>query len=81
MAMKKSDQTPQEWWSELDESQRRWLIALACFELIVTPKVLWDLAHRSAAEVRGPKAAWVLACAVQPFGPVAYLVVGRRARA
>jgi hypothetical protein len=39
---------------------------------------LRDLARRPKERVRGPKAVWALGCFVQPLGPVAYLVVGRR---
>jgi hypothetical protein len=78
MAAKKRDITVQEWWTGLTKSQRQSVVALACVELILTPVALWDLAHRPAGEVRGAKALWVLGCAVQPFGPVAYLALGRR---
>jgi hypothetical protein len=40
--------------------------------------VLRDLAKRPSAGVRGPKALWVAACVVQPFGPLAYFAFGRR---
>ncbi|MGZ4448121.1 MAG: PLDc N-terminal domain-containing protein [Nocardioides sp.] len=39
---------------------------------------LRDLARRPAAAVRGPRAAWAASFVVQPFGPLAYLVAGRR---
>ncbi|MEZ5270586.1 MAG: PLD nuclease N-terminal domain-containing protein [Microthrixaceae bacterium] len=37
-----------------------------------------DFRKRPAAEVKGPKFLWLLALAVQPVGPLAYLAVGRR---
>jgi len=48
--------------------------------LIVTTLALSDLAHRPAKDVRGPKVFWVLSFVVQPFGPLLYFLVGRRAR-
>ncbi|NDK90198.1 hypothetical protein GYA93_11485 [Gordonia desulfuricans] len=39
---------------------------------------LWDLAHRPADQVRGPKKAWVAASFVNFIGPIAYLRWGRR---
>jgi len=50
----------------------------AIAELIMTTLVLRDLARRPAARVRGGKLVWVLACVVQPFGPLLYFAVGRR---
>jgi hypothetical protein len=47
-------------------------------EAVMTAIALKDLARRPASEVRGPKAAWVLACFVQPVGPIAYFTTGRR---
>jgi hypothetical protein len=44
----------------------------------MTLAALRDLARRRPEEVRGPKAAWILAFVVQPIGPIAYFIVGRR---
>ena len=38
----------------------------------------WDLAHRDADEVRGPKAAWVPAILVNWIGPASYFLFGIR---
>ncbi len=65
-------------WSDLSDTQRRAAIAAGVVELAVTTKALRDLARRPGGQVRGPKLLWVLACFVQPVGPVAYLVLGRR---
>jgi hypothetical protein len=65
-------------WSDLAPQQRRGLLASAIVELILTAFALTDLARRPAGSIRGSKIAWVLACAVQPFGPLAYLLFGRR---
>ena len=65
-------------WSDLTPLQRRAIVVGGVLETVLTSAALRDLAGRSAQEVRGPKAAWVLAFAVQPFGPIAYFVVARR---
>jgi hypothetical protein len=65
-------------WSELTTVQQAFLTATAAVELVLTAAALRDLATRPADDVRGPKAAWALACFVQPVGPVAYLTLGRR---
>jgi len=64
-------------WSDLSGTQQTATIFAAVVELALTTAALRDLARRSGGEVRGPKLLWVLACFVQPVGPVAYLVLGR----
>jgi len=39
---------------------------------------LWDLAHRPADQIKGKKRLWVMAAFVQPVGPIAYLLFGRK---
>jgi hypothetical protein len=65
-------------WSDLTESQKRLVYVGGLIEAVMTAIALKDLARRPASEVRGPKAAWVLACFVQPVGPIAYFTTGRR---
>ena len=65
-------------WSDLTQVQRRAVYLGGAAEAVVTFAALRDLARRPASGVRGPKVAWVLAFAVQPFGPLAYFAVGRR---
>ena len=38
----------------------------------------WDLAHRPAEQVRGPKPAWIPALFLNWLGPAAYFVFGIR---
>jgi hypothetical protein len=66
-------------WSDLTPTQQKAVIAGGVVEVVLTTIALRDLARRPASEVRGRKSTWVLAFAVQPFGPIAYLVRGRRA--
>lgn len=54
------------------------IIAGAAVEIALTAFALTDLARRPASQVRGPKPLWVATCFVQPVGPIAYLLLGRR---
>jgi hypothetical protein len=46
--------------------------------MALTATALVDLVRRPAEKVRGPKWLWGMLAAVQPVGPIAYLVCGRR---
>jgi hypothetical protein len=65
-------------WSELSPGARRAIVVGGLVEVVLTAICLRDLARRPRREVRGPKLAWVLGFAVQPFGPVLYLAAGRK---
>jgi hypothetical protein len=65
-------------WSDLSEAQQRAIYVGGAIEAVLTLLALRDLARRPSGSVRGPKAAWVLGCVVQPLGPLAYFAVGRR---
>jgi hypothetical protein len=65
-------------WSDLTPTQQKLVIAAGAVEAALTTYAMRDLAHRPQSAVRGPKLVWRLACFVQPVGPVAYLVLGRR---
>ena len=65
-------------WSDLTPTQQKAIIAGGAVEVIVTALALRDLARRPASEVRGRKSLWVLSFVVQPIGPLAYLLRGRR---
>jgi hypothetical protein len=54
------------------------VLTLASIEVSLTVAAAVDLARRPSAEVRGHKAKWWPALLVQPIGPVAYLIFGRR---
>jgi hypothetical protein len=65
-------------WSDLTSTQQLLIIGMGAVELVLTATALVDLARRPANQVRGPKPLWVLGCLVQPIGPLAYLVLGKR---
>jgi hypothetical protein len=65
-------------WSELSPTAKVLLVLGSVIELVLTSIALRDLSRRPAAQVRGPKFAWGLMSFVQPVGPIAYLLLGRR---
>ena len=65
-------------WSDFSGGQRAAILVGTAIEVVLTTVALADLARRPRAQVRGPKPLWVLSCVVQPVGPIAYLVGGRR---
>jgi hypothetical protein len=65
-------------WSDLSDPQKGAVVLGGVLELVLTAVALRDLGKRPAGQVRGPKALWVAAMAVQPFGPLAYLGMGRK---
>ena len=65
-------------WSDFSGGQQAAILVGTAIEVVLTTVALADLARRPRAQVRGPKSLWVLGCVVQPVGPIAYLVGGRR---
>ena len=65
-------------WNELPRWQQTTIAVLTPIEIALTATAAVDLIRRPGKRIRGPKAAWWPALAVQPFGPVAYLLWGRR---
>ena len=65
-------------WADLTPTQQRLVGVAGAVESVLTAMALRDLQKRPAAAVRGPKALWAAICFVQPIGPIAYLVAGRR---
>jgi hypothetical protein len=65
-------------WKDLTPRQKVLAAAVISTEVALTTTALVDLVRRPRERVRGPKLAWAAMCFVQPFGPVAYLLVHRR---
>jgi len=70
---------PKKSWSDLNPTQQKAIIVAGAAEAVITAVAVVDLVRRPKARVRGPKALWLIAFAVQPIGPLAYLKKGRRA--
>lgn len=67
-------------WSELSPRAKTGVIVGGLIELILTTVAARDLKSRSKVDVRGPKVLWAALLMIQPIGPIAYLVAGRRSR-
>ena len=65
-------------WGELTRPQQIAVLAVGGVELALTAVSVNDLVRRPAAAVRGRKAYWAAGLLVSPFGPIAYLLRGRR---
>ncbi|MFC4119898.1 PLD nuclease N-terminal domain-containing protein [Nonomuraea zeae] len=62
----------------MSKRQRGLLLALVSAEVALTTAAAVDLAFVPRDAVRGRKGLWWLGIFVQPIGPIAYLVWGRR---
>jgi len=65
-------------WNDLSEAQRTAVKVLAAAELALKIVMLIDIRRRPASQIRGPKAAWRAAAAVNLIGPLSYFAFGRR---
>jgi hypothetical protein len=65
-------------WSELSDRQRALLLTAAAGELSLKIAALIDIKRRPADRIRGPKALWRAAMAVNLLGPLSYFAIGRR---
>jgi len=65
-------------WEDLTQRQRALIVAGGAVEIVLTTVALVDLARRPKGLVRGRKRFWLTTFVVQPFGPIAYLALGRR---
>lgn len=65
-------------WSDLTTRQRTAIVVGGTLEVALTTVALVDLSRRPSGQVRGSKRWWTLACFIQPIGPIAYLLRGRK---
>ena len=71
MAQKKS-------WGDMTPLQKTLVTVAGFVEVAVTAWCAKDLKQRPAELVRGPQLLWAPALTVQPVGPLAYLLLGRK---
>jgi len=64
--------------TELAPGAKAGLGVLSIVQVAFAFLAFWDLAHRDADEVRGPKAAWIPAILVNWIGPASYFLFGIR---
>jgi Phospholipase_D-nuclease N-terminal len=65
-------------WAELSDRQRALLLGAAAAELSLKIAALIDISRRPAGRIRGPKALWRAAMAVNLLGPLSYFAFGRK---
>ncbi|TYB60181.1 hypothetical protein FXF51_31770 [Nonomuraea sp. PA05] len=65
-------------WEQMSKKQQGLLMALVSVEMALTTAAAVDLAFSPKGAVRGRKGLWWLGIFVQPVGPIAYLLWGRR---
>jgi len=65
-------------WDELSDGQKAGLLVLAAMQIGLLVAALWDLAHRTADEVRGDRRMWAGLVFINWIGPLAYFTVGRK---
>ena len=65
-------------WSDLSPRQQQAIKLGAIAEVVLTTIAVVDLARRPSGQFRGPKPLWLATFVVQPFGPITYLLAGRR---
>ena len=65
-------------WSEIGHTERRVLVGLGTVQVGLQGAALWDLRHRPARDVRGPRPLWAALSFVNFVGPITYFAVGRR---
>lgn len=65
-------------WSELSTQAKVGVVTLAAVEAVITTIAARDLRERTDAQVNGPRWLWKVAFFVQPFGPLGYLILGRK---
>lgn len=66
-------------WSDFSTAQKAAIIVVGTVEVALTAVAAVDLVRRDPATVRGSKWLWAPALVIQPFGPITYLAVGRKA--
>ncbi len=70
--------SPSHRFQQLPARSRALIISAAFVQFALQFVALRDLKRRPAAEVKGPKKLWASLSFVNYFGPIAYLLVGRK---
>ena len=65
-------------WNELSALQKMGIATLAVFQVSLLGYALWDIRHRDAKRIRGPKSLWTAIAFVNYVGPISYFIFGRR---
>ena len=65
-------------WSDLSRSQQAGTVVIGALQIGLQAWALWDIAHRSDAEINGNRKLWVALSFVNFVGPIAYFAFGRK---
>lgn len=65
-------------WTDLSVGQQVAFVVLGAVQIGLLAAALWDLAHRTADEVRGGRRMWAGLVFINWFGPLAYFTIGRK---
>jgi hypothetical protein len=65
-------------WRELAPWQQWGIVFLTILQLSLLTAALWDIKHRSMAEINGSKAMWIALAFINFIGPLAYFSFGRK---
>jgi hypothetical protein len=61
---------------KLSPARQVGILAITAWNLGLSVAAEWDIQHRPAAQVRGSKAFWRLACLINTAGPLSYPPLG-----
>lgn len=65
-------------WADMSACQKMGIIVMGTIQFGLLAGGLWDLAHRTADEVRGDRRLWAGLMFVNWIGPLAYFGYGRK---
>ena len=65
-------------WSDFSGGQKAGIVVMSAVQVGLLAAALWDLAHRSADEVRGDRRIWAGVAFINWIGPIAYFTMGRK---
>jgi hypothetical protein len=65
-------------WADRSPAEKAASIVLGVVNIILVVLALLDLRRRPASEINGKKWVWVMVAFIQPFGPIAYFIFGRK---
>lgn len=65
-------------WAEMSTPQRAMVVVGGVVQIALALAAWVDLAKRSPAQVKGPKARWAGIIGINFVGPIAYFAFGRR---
>jgi hypothetical protein len=65
-------------WEDLSPWQRISIFVAVSIQISLLVSALWEIRHRPAERIRGPKSLWAVVAFVNYFGPITYFLFGRK---